>query len=128
MTVHRPSKYLPETGGDPSDQENRVAKRLGGKRVGGSGSSMYSKADVRDVEVVYDEEYAGSVKFLVECKQTSHASISVKWEWLRKISREATAVQKEPALAIEIQGGAEDPLCDRDWVAIPMRVFERLTK
>jgi hypothetical protein len=88
---------------------------------------MYSKGDVRDVETCSDDELSG-VEFLVECKKTIHASLSIKWEWLRKITREANAVQKEPALSIEIQGGQIDHLCDRDWVAIPVRVFERLTK
>jgi len=102
-----------------------VARRLGGKKVGGSGSSDYSKGDVRDVEAVCGGD---SIEFLVECKQTIHASLSVKWEWLRKIMKEANEVQKEPALAIEIQGGVNDPMCDRQWIAVPLRVFERLTK
>lgn len=107
----------------PTAQEDRVADRLGGKRVRGSGSSMYSKADVRDVSL--DGEGC-AVEFLVECKQTIHASLSVKWEWLTKITAEADAVQKEPALAIEIKGGVEDPRCDRDWIAIPARVLEQM--
>jgi len=123
---HRPSKYVQTTGGDPTSQEDRIAKRLGGKRVKGSGASMYSKADVRDVSACVDEDE--TIEFLVEAKQTVHASLSVKWEWLRKITREANAVQKEPAVTIEIKGGENDPLCDRDWVMVPVRVFERLVR
>ncbi len=107
----------------PTMQEDRVADRLGGKRVRGSGSSMYSKADVRDVLL---EGKECDVEFLVECKQTMHASLSVKWEWLLKITAEADAVQKEPVLAIEIKGGKRDPRCDRDWAMIPVRVLEQL--
>jgi len=128
MTRHRPSKYLPKNDGSPDDQERRVARRLGGKKVAGSGSSMYSKGDVRDVSAISEADSADSVEFLIECKQTIHASLSVKWSWLTKITREANAVQKEPALAIEIQGGKNDPMCDRDWVLLPARTFERLTK
>ena len=125
MARHRPSRYTQPTDGTPDDQENRVAQKLGGKRVAGSGSSMYSKGDVRDV----DAECAGeAIEFLVECKKTEKASLSVKWDWLRKIAAEANAQQKEPALAIEIQGGKGDPLCDRNWIAVPLRVFERLTR
>ncbi len=107
----------------PTMQEDRIAGRLGGKRVRGSGSSMYSKADVRDVSLAGVED---DVEFLVECKQTKYASISVTWKWLLKISAEANAVQKEPALAIEIKGGERDPNCDRDWVMVPARVLEKL--
>ena len=121
----KPGRFMGNDDGSPRAQEDRVASRLGGKRVGGSGASMYSKADVRDVEAAAGDE---SVEFLVECKQTIHASISVKWDWLRKITAEASAVQKEPALSIEIRGGTQDGNCDRDWVLVPARVLERLTK
>jgi len=124
MKKHRPSRFLPKEGGTPDDQESRIAGRFGGKKVAGSGSSDFSKGDVRDVCAGGEE----GIEFLVECKQTIHASLSVKWAWLTKITREASALQKEPALAIEIQGGKSDPLCDRDWVMVPARVFERLTR
>lgn len=108
------------SGGDPTEQENRLAKRFGGKRVSGSGANYHSKGDVRDV-------YVGEKEFLVEAKQTSKASISVKWSWLRKISREAEDNGCEPVLAIEIQGGESDTT-DRDWVMIPARVFEEFKR
>ncbi len=91
--------------------------------MSGSGASEYSKADVRDVSLAGDEE---GVEFLVECKQTVYASMPITWKWLLKISLEALAVQKEPALAIEIKGGEKDPNCDRDWVLLPARVLEKL--
>ena len=104
---------------DPTDQEDRVAARTGGKRVRGSGASMYSKGDVRSVP-------AGDTEFMIECKQTIHKSISIKWDWLKKITNEAMAQQCEPAVSIEIKGGTEDGLTDRDWVMIPLRVFNKL--
>ena len=64
-------------------------------------------------------------KFLIECKQTVHASLSVKGEWLSKITREAMAAGKEPALAIEIKGN-DDPSTEAHWIAIPMSVFRRI--
>jgi hypothetical protein len=103
----------------PTDQEHRVADRLGGKRVCGSGASMYSKGDVRDVP-----SFVGT--FLVECKKTEKASIGVKWSWLKKITNEAFAKECYPALSIEIQGGEDDPVVDRDWIMVPMRVFEKM--
>jgi Holliday junction resolvase len=121
MVKKRPSRYVKKSEGTPRAQEDRIADRLGGKRVRGSGASIYSKADVRDVTV-------GEEGFLTECKTTKHGSMSVKWDWLTKITKEAMAVQKEPALAIEIRGGKECHVTDRDWIAIPVRVFEELIK
>jgi hypothetical protein len=124
MGKYEPRRYIGSSGGSPTEQENRLAKRFGGKRVGGSGANYHSKGDVRDV-------YVRDKEFLIEAKQTKKASISVKWDWLKKISREAEDNNCEPALAIEIKGGEFDSTTDRDWVMIPARVFEefrRLTK
>lgn len=123
MPKYRPRRYSSE--GTPTDQENRIAERLGGKRVSGSGASPYSKGDVRDVDAVTED--GEQMKFLIECKKTKCASLSVKWEWLTKISGEADDKGgHEPALAIEIQGGLNDPRTDRDWVLLPVRTFNKL--
>lgn len=119
MPRFQPKAYR-DASATPTEQERRVARRTGGKRVRGSGASMYSKGDVRDVS-------GGDVTFLVECKQTIHASISVQWRWLQKITEEALAQQSEPALSIEIKGGKDDAVTDRDWVLIPLRTFNLLT-
>lgn len=115
----RPKRYIEQASETPKNQEDRIANRLGGKRVRGSGASMYSKGDVRDVSLSGND-------FLVECKQTDKASISIKWDWLRKISKEAMAVGKNPALTIEIKGGKFDPNTDRDWVLLPVRIIEQI--
>lgn len=107
-------KAFGEHGDTPTDQENRVARKLGGRRQRGSGSSDYAKGDVK------------TENFLIECKQTEKKSLSVKGDWLSKITREAMASGKTPALSIEIKG-IEDRLVERDWVAVPMSVFKRLT-
>lgn len=104
----------------PSNQENRIADRLGGKRVAGSGASMYSKADVRDVVCSYD------ITLLMECKQTKNASISIKWDWLKKISNQAIEQQCHPALAIEIHGGIDDYATDRDWILVQASTLKKL--
>jgi hypothetical protein len=78
---------------------------------------MYAKGDV---------DTRGG--FLVECKKTAAASISITWKWLTKISKEAEQAGKHPALAIEIQGGRRNSSifgCERDWICIPMRVFQQ---
>lgn len=119
MRTIRPKRYLGPADDSPRAQEDRIASRTGGKRVKGSGASDYSKGDVRGAE-------AAGIEFLIETKQTKHASISVKWTWLKKITDEAQAQQCEPALSIEIKGGEDDPRVDRDWIMVPVRVWEKM--
>jgi hypothetical protein len=114
-------KVFIQHSGSPREQEEAVARHLSGKRQAGSGSSIYAKGDV-----IQRSNAAHSLdRFLIECKQTIHASLSVKGEWLSKITREAAAAGKEPALSIEIRGN-DDPVTEAHWVAIPMSVFKRL--
>lgn len=120
MARFRPSIFG-EDDGTPTAQENRVAVSVGGKRQRGSGSSIYAKGDVIQSGGAYDLD-----RFLIECKKTVHASLSVKGAWLDKVTKEAMAAGKEPALAIEIQG-MDSNCAERDWVAVPMSVFRRLT-
>jgi hypothetical protein len=65
------------------------------------------------------------VHFLFECKTTGDKSLRITAAWLAKITREAAAAGLEPALEFEIRGGF-DPVCERQWVAVPRSVFVRL--
>jgi len=113
MSRHRQQVYFGDDEITPRAQEDRIAKAIGGRRVPGSGASMFAKGDV------------SQDRFLVECKLTEKASLSVKQSWLEKITAEAEAQGKYPALSIEIQGG-ERRLAERDWIAVPRSVFQRL--
>lgn len=115
MSRFRPRAYA-QGGDSPTDQEHRVARTVGGHRQRGSGASMYAKGDVRADEAGY----------LIECKRTVHASIQLKKSWLDKISREAAAAGKEPALSVEIAGGPNDAHGERDWILIPLRCWRKL--
>lgn len=84
-------------------QEKDAAKRYGGRTTSGSGN----KRDKGDVSI-----YAG---VRLEAKRTDKNSISVKKEWLQKISEEAFAERQRPAVEIEIQ--------DEQWVLIPELEF-----
>lgn len=101
------------TGKDMSNEhESRIADRIGGKKQRGSGAVDGHKGDVRAPEL------------LIEAKMTSKESISIKKEWIIKISKEAAAYAKIPALAIAFD---EMPvIADKDWIAIPMSFFKRL--
>jgi len=113
MARHKQVVYFKDDDGTPTAQEDRIAEAVGGKRVPGSGASQYAKGDVSEDD------------FLIECKLTEAGSLRVTQKWLEKITAEAEAQDKMPALAIEIQGG-ERRLAERDWIAIPRSVFTRL--
>lgn len=123
MARFRPKIFDTDADGDWRKQEKRVAEKLGGKTQPGSGASMYAKGDVKQD----NKENFSLTHFLIECKQTEKKSLSVKGEWLAKITREAMACGKEPALSIQIRGN-DDTMCEQDWVAIPMSVFQRLLR
>lgn len=80
---------------------------------------MYAKGDVT------------AAAYLIECKTTDAASLRITRKWLAKITREANAVQKVPALAFAIQGGRDDTatgaLLEADWVCVPLSEWKRLT-
>lgn len=123
MARHAPKTYgaVCET---PERQERRTAAALGGRRQAGSGSSAYAKGDA----VVEAGPTVGPVGFLIECKQTVHASLSITWAWLAKISGEALAQGKAPALDFEVLGGPPAAGAERQWVAVPHSVFVQLVR
>jgi hypothetical protein len=101
--------------GSPRAQEERIAARIGGRRVPGSGASPYARGDVKED------------RYLVEAKQTAKDSMRVTWAWLAKITRQAVGIGRVPALAIELRSGApRDPLVGSEWVMLPLGEFERL--
>ena len=114
-------KLFQEDAGTPDAQEERLARAVGGRKQPGSGSSIYAKGDVKE----RSSEAHDPNRFLWECKQTIHKSLSIKGEWLDKISKEAIAAGLEPALSIEIKG-MESNVAERDWVVLPLSVFKRL--
>lgn len=85
--------------------ERNLAKRLKGRPTVSSGAKEHDKGDV-DLG-----------NYLLECKATEAASISIKLDWLAKISRESLCVNKLPALAIQFM---EDGRLHRNgsWVMI----------
>lgn len=74
------------------DQEKRAAKRYGGRRQAGSGSSHRAKGD-----------FVAEGKIRGECKFTRAKSFSVKLEELLKIEKEASGMEM-PLFEVEFQG------------------------
>lgn len=100
-------------------QETRVAKKMGGKVQSGSGAVAHRRGDVTVKEM------------LIECKRTDRAGISLRRDWIEKITKEATSINKIPAVSLEFGIKEEDkkrvsfPI-EKDWMAVPMSFFEEL--
>lgn len=117
----------------PKAQERKVASVVGGRRQPGSGSHEFAKGDVRRD----GDSLLTDFPLLVECKRTSgKKSISVKAQWLAKITNEANEVHRHPALAIQFDKEVMDELAkngtptEADWIAFPattvQAIFEAL--
>lgn len=94
------------------DHETEAAKLIGGERHRGSGASVWKKSD------------ASSEQYQMECKQTGNDSISIKWEWLEKITLEAAGQGKTPVMHLRFL--RESPTTSKDWVMVSGAEFERL--
>lgn len=111
---YRPGKLMHQK------QEERVARKLDGNVQRGSGNQPHRRGDVRACE---EDVWA---ELLVECKTTEARSIRVEAKWLEKITREALAQGKEPALNIEIQ--KMDLMTPRDWTMVPTELLVELLR
>lgn len=88
-------------------QEKRLAQKLGGTTVAGSGSGWAVKNDVRtDV-------------WSVECKTTTKASYTLTHASLLNAEKNAILDMREMAFAIEMKG--------RNWIVVSEDNFLRLT-
>lgn len=68
--------------------EKKLAKELGGHRQPNSGAIPCFKGDIVTTNYLYDD------------KSTKHMSISLKYEDLQKIAKEALGSDKEPVLIL----------------------------
>lgn len=103
-----------ESGRDRATRHEAAAARdYGGVVTRGSGATAYDKADVKRYDM------------LIECKTTSASSYRVEFATLVKVTHEAFAVDKAPALEIEITG-TSDPLTSSRWIMVPAGVMADL--
>ena len=103
--VRKPTRFFSKK------QESTVAEELGGKRQPNSGATQFAKGDV-----LLD-------KFVVECKtKTTHCdSISIKKEWIDKVSKEALNEGKPYSAVAFNFGPSED-----NYFIIDKYLFEQL--
>ena len=109
--------------------ERRLAERLGGKRLSGSGNRAWSKntrlGDPKGFHVGRtDQGDIATPEFHFEHKFTRADSLSVKQSWLSKVSEGAKMHLKDPGLIITFQDQYGHP--EDEWVAMPLEVYERL--
>lgn len=93
-------------------QEEGAAKRLGGKRVVGSGSGFH-KGDVRVKGIMR-----------LECKTTIHKSFSLTLEMVLKIQDQAMACGEIPAMEIEYIDKSGKKLAS--VAVVPLHILNRL--
>lgn len=98
--------------------EKLLARRLGGRRVPGSGNQDHSKADVVTSGGTISES-----GFVVEAKSTIHGSLYIQLDWLVKVTREALAISKRPALSVLFVTADGRPKVNGKWVMIPEDVW-----
>ena len=94
--------------------ERLAAKRLKARVIAGSGAVPGRKGDL---------ELGG---MLIESKATTKVSLGVKLQWLRKITREALAVSKQPILMIQFVNENGGIVREGSWVCMPERMFKEL--
>jgi hypothetical protein len=94
-------------------QEERIAKRRGGKLQPRSGAGPIKKGDTIDAVAV------------IEAKSTKNASISISVDHLKRVTDAAVAAHLSPAMSYTFEN--MPPGVDPDWVLIPMHVFNALT-
>lgn len=127
-----PAKYL---AGNPRrsinasrKQESRVALRMGGSTQPGSGNGRMatrpgSAAQSAKVRTGRRGDVTSEL-LLAECKTVvKKASISIKQEYLIKITREAKAAMKSPALVVSFPVMPDE--IDTDWIMMPLAVWEK---
>jgi hypothetical protein len=113
MTLRGGNRNIGDTG---RKAESRTAKRLSGRLTPASGASIGAKGDIH------------TPTFLIENKSTVKESISLKLDWLRKITTEARGVDRSPALAIQFTDEAGRPLRNGRWMCIRESDYRELTE
>ncbi len=97
-----------------SRSEKNVAKRLGARLTPASGALAGAKGDcVTDTH-------------LIECKSTRNKSISLKYEWLAKISHEALQQNRIPILTINFTSDSGDTINNGGWVLVRERDYKEM--
>lgn len=101
-------------------EETRIAGTLGGRRLPRSGGLAWSKHDMTT-----DGGDLVTLDFLVEHKRVEpHVkSVSIRRDWLTKVTEGANRKMKEPAMVITFEKAQGH---ESDWMLLPLSLAERL--
>lgn len=118
MKTKHPNRFRQETAANAHGKayEVRAAAKLGARLTPNSGATQGAKGDMQ----------RGT--WLLESKTTVHASLSLEFGWLVKITEEARAKAKIPGLVVGfvLPGGRPRPNAESEWVMMPMQVYQEL--
>jgi hypothetical protein len=103
-------------GGAGRRAERKTAKRVSGRERPASGARDGYKGDIE------------LPTFLLENKSTQNESLSLKYEWLRKITKEAMCDGKMPALSLHFTDASGNPRDFGTFVLIPEHVFKAIAE
>jgi len=106
-------------------QEQRVADRLGGRRLPANGAksiSRWSTSKVLNTNPTQKGDLSCR-EFHIEHKRTETDTMSIKREWVRKVSEGARFAGKDPAVIVTFE---KRGMPEEDWVLVPIAVFERM--
>lgn len=92
--------------------EKRLARDVGGRQTPASGAVEGAKGDIALPDV------------LMEAKSTVKGAMSIKFDWLSKITGEARSQGKIPALAVSFTTPTGARLVGGDWVMVPLAVWK----
>lgn len=98
--------------------EDRLSKKLGGKRIPRSGGLAWSKWDHTTAN---GDISAPDMHY--EHKRTENKSVSIPHEWLTKVCEGARRALKDPGVIVTFEKKGRPP---EDWVLVPLEVLERL--
>ena len=96
--------------------EKKAAKRLGGSSTLASGALDFDKGDYELGDL------------LVDSKSTVNKSISLKRDWLDKISKEAHGKQLIGAVHLQFTDQRGEPVKNGSWFVIPEGLMRSLLK
>jgi len=101
-------------------EERKIAKKLGGRTYRGSGNLPWSKHDSATAR-----GDISTIDLHIEHKriEPSTKSLSVKREWLEKVTSGARRVSKVPSLVLHYEGAKGYA---EDWLMMPLDVAQRL--
>lgn len=113
--------------------ENRLASRLGGKRLPQSGAKKFSKYTLRAQTSLSETPSTVTMNgdlalkdFWVEHKRTDTATMSIKKDWWLKVRDGAIAADREPALILTFENKASPSSKPIDLVLISLEAFEKM--